>query len=122
MFNIRSSIAALAGLLLASSAPAMSAAEFLGKVDALKAKGPFALFSSDIGVLKKEGEVAVRGWYAQAKPPGQKPNACPPKQKIDIGQSEFLGYLQAVPSHQRASTSVTQAVTVALNRKYACPA
>ena len=43
---------ALALIGIAAPASAMTVAEFMGKVNALKAKGPMALFSSDIGVLK----------------------------------------------------------------------
>ena len=61
----------MAALLLASATAAnaatgdMSVATFLAKVDALKAKGPMALFSSDIGLLKNEAYAAGRAYRAR---------------------------------------------------------
>jgi hypothetical protein len=118
-------IAAVAiGAFVAAAAPAaMSVADFLGTVDGLKAKGPFALFSPDIGKLKREGKAAVVAFYGQAAPAGGPRNACPPPQdKFDMSNDEFMGMLKAVPVPQRPSTSVAQAVTTGLNRRYACGA
>lgn len=92
----------------------MSVAEFLGT-----AKSPAALFH--MGKLRKTGEAAVGAFYAQAAPLGRPRNACPPPEdKIKIGNMEFIGFLEAVPEPQRASTSVAQAVTVALNKRHPC--
>lgn len=113
-------IAVVVAVTLAGTAQAMSVAEFLGKADALRAKGPMALFSSDIGVLKREGEAATKVWYAQVAPPGRPRNACPPAGPLNIGSNDFLAMLGAVPPQQRASTSVTDAVTSGFNRRFPC--
>jgi hypothetical protein len=120
----RLAVAALiASLAVAPALASMSVADFLGTVDGLKAKGPFALFSSDIGKLKQEGKSAVIAFYGQAAPAGRPRNACPPpKEKFDMGNKEFMGMLEAVPPAQRANTSVAQAVTFGLNRRYPCSA
>lgn len=113
----------LAAFAVAPAVASMSVADFLGTVDGLKAKGPFALFSSDIGKLKEEGKSAVVAFYGQAAPVGRPRNACPPpKEKFDMGNKEFMGLLEAVPPAQRAHTSVAQAVTAGLNRRYPCNA
>lgn len=115
--------AAAASLAVTPALASMSVADFLGTVDGLKAKGPFALFSSDIGKLKEEGKAAVIAFYGQAAPAGRPRNACPPpKEKFDMGNKEFMGMLEAVPPAQRANTSVAQAVTNGLNRRYPCNA
>ena len=121
MFFFRRSLAAAPLiLLLASPAFAMSAGEFLGKVDVLKAKGPLALFSSDIGLLKREGEGAAKAWRVQVAPPGRPRNACPPPGDLKLSDTEFLDLLRAVPPQQRATVSVTDAVTTGLNRRFPC--
>lgn len=107
-------------LLLALPASAMSAGDFLGKVDALKARGPLALFSADIGLLKREGEGAAKAWGAQVAPPGRPRNACPPPGGLKLTDTEFLDLLRAVPPRQRAAVSVTDAVTAGLNRRFPC--
>lgn len=97
-----------------SPLPTMSVADFLGK-----AYSPAALFN--MGKLKRVGEAAVVAFYAQAAPAGRPRNACPPPEdQIKIGNMEFLHFLEAVPEPQRASTSVAQAVTVALNKRHPC--
>ena len=101
---------------LCDPAHAMSVAEFLGKADALYAKGPLAFFSRDIGVLKAEGVAATKAWRAQA----HAPNACPPTAKVAITQDEFMAMIRTVPPERRAGTSVTQAAIPALNRRYPC--
>lgn len=107
---------AILALGLAMPAEAMSVAEFLGKADALYAKGVMALFSPDIGVLKAEGVAATKAWRAQA----HAPNACPPTTKVAITQDEFMAMIRTVPPERRAGTSVAQAVIPALNRRYPC--
>lgn len=99
----------------------ISVATFLAKADALRAKGPLALFSSDIGLLKREGEAAVDAWRAQVRLDDGRRNACPPP-KEKISDDRFLGMLTAVPPPERARTSVATAVTRGLNRLYPCPA
>lgn len=108
-------------LMIALPAQAMSTAEFLDKVDALKAKGPFALFSPDRHLLEQVGEAATDAWQAQVAPPGAPRNACPPPGPLNLSSGQFLGLLRAVPPGRRATTSVTEAVTTGLNRRFACP-
>ncbi|WP_174274021.1 hypothetical protein [Sphingomonas bacterium] len=112
-------LAACATFALAGAAQAMTVAEFLGRIDALKAKGPLALFSPEIGVLKAEGKSAAEVWHAQA----HRPNACPAKgDKIALSQDDFMAMMQAVPPQQREQLSVAQAVTRGMNKRYPCPA
>jgi len=108
--------AALAALFLCAPANAMSAADFLAKADALKAKGMLAIFSSDLGLLKTEFLNAGKVWRAQA----HKPNACPPPGPLPADSDMIYGMVAAVPPAQRATTSATDAIVAGLNRKYPC--
>ena len=108
--------AALAALFLCAPASAMSAAEFLAKADALKAKGMMAMFSSDLGLLKAEFVAAGKAWRAQA----HRPNACPPPPPLRADSDMIYALVAAVPPPQRTTTSATDAIIAGLNRKYPC--
>ena len=108
--------AALAALFLCAPANAMSAADFLAKADALKAKGMMAIFSSDLGLLKAEFLNAGKAWHAQA----HRPNACPPAGPLPADSDMIYALVAAVPPPQRATTSATDAIIAGLNRKYPC--
>ena len=84
---MRSTMPLGGALLLLASAPAtaapgdMSAATFLAKVDALKAKGMMAMMSSDIAMLRDEASAAGRAYRAKLasdKVAGRAPGSCPP--------------------------------------------
>jgi hypothetical protein len=107
--------AALAALFLCGPACAMSAAEFLAKADALKAKGMMAMFSSDLRLLKSDFTAGAKAWRQQA----HKPNACPPA-AVKLNPDEIYGLLAAVPPAQRATTTSRDAIVTGLNRRYPC--
>jgi hypothetical protein len=109
-----------ADMLLACPAAAMPVADFLAKAEALKAKGPLALFSSDLKLLKTEATGGFKVWHAQIAPAGRPPNACPPKGPQKMSSDDILAMLARVPAPQRASTSVADALTAGLNRRYPC--
>lgn len=98
-------------------------ATFLQKAEGLKAKGAMALFSSDLGVLKREGQAAGKRWRAsltQEARAGRRPSSCPPvNAKMD--SNDFLAMLRAVPPAERGRTSVTQAFSRGMARRYPCP-
>ena len=72
---------------------------------------------SDICAGGLTWELADDAWRAQA----HAPNACPADvQKVDIGQTEFLRMIRAVPPAERATTSVAQAIIPPLNRRFPC--
>ena len=111
----RTGAAALAALFLCGPASAMSAADFLAKADALKAKGMMAMFSSDLGLLKADFTAGAKAWRQQA----HKPNACPPE-AIKLNPDEVYNLVATVPAAQRATTSSRDAIVAGLNRKYPC--
>ena len=106
-----------------ASAQNMPVSTFLAKADALKAKGPLALFSSDIGVLKKEVEAAAvsyRGDRKAAQTAGQKPEVCPPD-KFKLNSDDMLASFRAIPVAERPRTNVKQAWVMMMKQRFPCP-
>ena len=109
--------------LAASPAAAMPVSTFLAKAEALQKKGAMALFSSDIGVLKKEVQASgsqIRAERLAAVKAGRKPDFCPPD-KASMGSDELLNHLRAIPAAQRAMPFKT-AYKGFLIKKFPCPA
>ena len=113
-------------LLLAAVPAAVSAmplSVFLPKAEALKKKGAMALFSSDMGVVKKQFSIAAQKVVAERRATvkaGGKPAYCPPAgAKIDT--DDLLNHLRAIPAAQRGMT-FTAAYKSFLVRKFPCPA
>lgn len=107
----------------AANAQAMTVATFLGKVDGLKKKGPMALFSGDIKVLKGEVQNSAKQLRAEqnaAKSAGRKAATCMPE-KATTDQKELLAYFEAIPPAQRGAT-VKQAFASLMRKKYPCAA
>ena len=106
----------------ALQAQAMPLSTFLSKAEALKKKGPLALFSSDIGVLKAEVNNSAKALGAEqkaAQQAGRKPATCMPKQ-VSIGTDELLNHFRSIPPAQRRM-SVKAALASFINKKYPCP-
>lgn len=116
--------AALAAAALGLAAPASAAITvegFLAKIAGLKAKGPLALFSGDIGLLKRESAAAVSGMAAQKKAraaAGQPPLYCAPA-KSTMTANDMIAGLQAIPAHERR-ISLQDGFTRVVARKYPC--
>ena len=99
----------------------MSVATFLAKADALKAKGAMALFSEDMGLLKREGEAAgelYRARLATERAAG-KPSSCPPK-GTRVNSDQLLSFLRTYPANVRASVSMKAAIADYMIRNYPC--
>jgi hypothetical protein len=102
----------------------MPVATFLAKADALKAKGAFALLSSDVGVLKSEVKAAALAYRTERKAreaAGQKPEICPPAGGGGIDSDEMTASFRAIPAALRPTTTVKQAWIGFIRRKYPCP-
>ncbi|MEQ1494578.1 MAG: hypothetical protein ABL912_02310 [Novosphingobium sp.] len=119
LFALAGSLA-LASPLLAAPGD-MSVAAFLGKADALKAKGPMALFSSDIGVLKSEGQAAGEAYRArlQNERAAGKPSSCPPK-GTKVNSDKLLDHLRTYPAPTRPKVSMKQAMADYFIKTYPC--
>lgn len=116
---------AIALLACASPASAMSVADFLAKATALKAKGMAAMFSSDLGLLKKEIGAASGSYRAgleSAQRAGRTPHSCPPpKGKAQLDTNELIADFSRIPEPQQRQTTVTAAFMNFMARKYPCP-
>jgi hypothetical protein len=104
-------------------AQTMPVSDFLAKADALRKKGPMALFSGDIGKLK--GEVVnsgkqLRAEQAAAQKAGRKPATCMPASgKASVSQNDLLSHFRAIPPAQRNMT-VKAAFAGLMRKKYPC--
>ena len=117
--------AALAVVIPLGALQAMSVATFLDKADALQRRGAFALFSSDIGLLKGEindAGAALRAERLAATRAGRRPAFCPPGERATVNSNELLAHFRAIPPAQRAHIEVRDALRGFLARKYTCPA
>ncbi|WP_309621629.1 hypothetical protein [Novosphingobium sp.] len=99
----------------------MSVATFLNKADALKAKGPAALFSSDIGLLKSEGKAAGEHYKARLKRERAegRPSSCPPP-GVKINSDDLLAHLRTYPATVRPKVSMKQAMADYFIKAYPC--
>ena len=82
----------------------MSVAVFLAKAEALQAKGPLALFSADLDLLKAEGKAGGEAYRARLKSERAKghPSSCPPE-GVKINSDELLAFLRTYPAVDRKS-------------------
>lgn len=119
-------MAATIAIFLPSSSPAsdvpihpdMNVQQFLSKAKHLKEKGPFALLSPDFSLLSHVGEYADNAWKEQLNH-NPKP-ACPPSTDISIKDSDFMGFMRAVPKEERDHISVSEAFIQGMNKRYPC--
>ena len=116
-------LAAAALSFVATSASAMTVAEFLAKANALKAQGMMAAFSSDIGVLKSEMAgvaTAYRADLESARAAGRKPHSCPPpKGQTKMTSTDLLAELEKIPPARRGM-SMKAAFYGIMARRYPC--
>ena len=100
----------------------MSAATFLAKADALKAKGPLALLSGDIGKLKAEAMAAgnaYREQYRADKAAGRPTQSCPPKGG-SINSNQLIAHLRTYAPAQRQRTTMKVAIADYMAKTYPC--
>ena len=100
----------------------MTVATFLGKYEALKKKGLFALGSSDVGVLKAEVQAAGEAYTARLKADraaGRPPHSCAPSGGR-LSQNEFISGVQKYPAASRGQVTLKMAVADLIRKKYPC--
>ena len=101
----------------------MPVSTFLEKVDALKAQGVAAMFSSDLGLLKTEVQTAALSYRKErsaAEAAGRKPEVCLPE-KARLDDDELISSFRTIPARQRPRTTVKQAWVSFMKQKYPCP-
>jgi hypothetical protein len=103
----------------------MPVSQFLAKADALKKKGPLALFSGDIKVLKAQIQNSAKAYGADvgaARKAGKLTHSCPPAgTSLSMNSDELLAYFNSIPPSQR-SMSVKAAFYGMMQKRYPCPA
>jgi hypothetical protein len=112
---------------LAAAAPAlaaggeMSVATFLAKADALKAKGLMALGSSDIGLLRAEGQAAGQAYKLrlEAERKVGNPSSCPPK-GTRPSSGQIMTHLRTYPEPARPRTTMKTAIADYFIRTWPC--
>ena len=107
----------------AQAAPPGSAQDFLDRANRLKAKGPLALFDGDYRRLKSEATAAgtsIRLEREAAERAGRPILYCSPKPRAELGQTEFLSGLEAIPPAERPRLSLRAAMLRILQKKYPC--
>lgn len=112
----------LAGAPLLADPGPISVASFLAKADALMAKGPMALFSPDVKLLRGEAEAAIQLYKQRLhgeKAAGQ-PSSCPPE-RITFRQSQMLSHLRQYPATVRPVTSLRSAIADLVIKTWPCP-
>ncbi len=107
----------------AAQAQSMPVSAFLAKADALQKKGMMAMFSGDIGVLKREivnSGKELRAEQDAAAKAGRKPATCMPA-KVSMNTNELLTHFRSIPPQQRAMP-VKAALAGLMRKKHPCPA
>ena len=107
-----------------ASAQSMPVSTFLAKADALESKGPLALISSDLALLKHEAQAAGKSLKDErlaAIAAGRKPAYCPPANAA-TDSDELLAAMRAIPPAERPRADVRTALKGLLVKKYPCPA
>ncbi len=121
----RFGILAAALILIPASAQAMTVAEFLVKARALKAKGPLAIFSSDLGPVRAEIKSVATSYRADLRADraaGRAPHSCPPPEgsaAAKIKPEAFLTELEGIPPAQRSMTMKTAFYQI-MKRRWPC--
>lgn len=106
---------------LAAAPGDMNVATFLAKAEALKAKGPMALFSSDYKLLQAEGKAAGEAYRTRlnAERAAGRPSSCPPK-GTKVSSESILAHLRTYPAPKRPQTSMSQAMADYFLRTFPC--
>jgi hypothetical protein len=114
-------VAALA-VTFSGAASGMDVATYLGKAEALRARGVTAMLSSDYRDLQSEvraSAAALKQERLAAVQRGQRPAYCP-RAAVSLAPEEIFAAAQAVPPARRAATPLRDAIRAALARKYPC--
>ena len=117
-------LAGAALLISPVAAAAMPVSTFLAKADALKKKGPLAMFSGDLKLLVRQVKTdasALRAENKAAEAAGRRKPYCPPSDGVKMGQNEVLEAMHAVPATQRGSTDTRDALRAYLADRHPCP-
>ncbi len=113
-----------AAVAVASATPADAAMDvntFLAKATVLKAKGPMALFSSDLSLLKHEAGLATAQISAdkKARAAAHQPPLYCARDDERMGANEMLAGLAAIPPAERGM-SLKEGFLRVIVKRYPC--
>jgi hypothetical protein len=99
----------------------MNVATFLAKAEALEKKGAAALFSSDLKLLRAEGNAAGAAYRArlERERAAGKPSSCPPKGSR-VNSDTLLAHLRTYPAANRTTITMRTAMADLLIKTYPC--
>lgn len=106
----------------AQAAPGdMSVATFVTKVDALKAKGLAAMFSSDVKLLQSEGQAAGVAYFnrLKAERAAGRPSSCPP-QGVKVSSDAVITHMKSYAPQVRSGTNLRTAMADFFIKSYPC--
>ena len=119
-------IAASIAITLAAPAAArdgdMPLPEFLEKASRLEARGPLALFSSDLKLLEREVKGSASDYRAQLESDakaGRRPDACPPK-GMAISSDDLLAHFRSIPASRRQRMTVADGFRHFIRTRHPC--
>jgi hypothetical protein len=111
-------------LIVPAAAPAMPVQTFLAKANALKSRGPLALFSGDLKLLTNQ----IKADFAQlrserlAAQAAHRPTAfCPPAPGVKLTDKDILGAMQAIPAASRPVTDTRDVLRAYMAQRFPCP-
>ena len=116
---------AVALMVASVSALSMPVSTFLAKAGALQKKGPLALFSGDLKLLKTEimsDAAKLRAERLAAEGAGRRGAFCPPAGGVKLTDKDMLDAMTAVPPAQRSRTDTKDALRAYLARRHPCAA
>ena len=96
--------------------------EFLEKASRLEARGPLALFSSDLKLLEEEvkgGAARYRARLERDAAEGRRPDSCPPR-GMEISSDELLAHFRSIPAASRARMSVGDGFAHFIRSRHPC--
>lgn len=120
---MRRTMILLGTLMLSTGARAMPVSTFLTKAEALKKKGPLAVFSGDLKLLMKQVKAdgaSIRSERLAAKAAGRPTAFCPPEAGAKLTDKDIMVAMQAVPPAARGSTDTRAALRAFMVRRYPC--
>ena len=111
-----------------AAAPAIAAQpgtaqNFLDRANHLKAKGPLALFDPEYKRLKAEATAvgkSIGDDRRAAEKAGRPILYCSPQARAELGSTEFLNGLEAIPAAERSTMGLKAAMLRILQKKYPC--
>ena len=107
---------------MGASASAMPVSTFMEKTNRLKAKGPLAMFSGDIKLLKnqvKQDGAELRAENKALAAAGKPKHYCAPEGSA-LTLKDLFAAVEAVPAAQRARTSTKAAFRDYIARRHPC--